>query len=217
MDGAVAAAMREFHGHVDSRAARLEARDSRFLCPVPCSGCCVANVFFVTALEFMYLCEHVRETLSQERVAAVVSCAREQVAVCGIEEAARLDSGDPGRGEHPVLRQPCPLLESDRCLAYPARPTPCRFFGRSRFKSGEMNLCEIIERRLGDGAAPVRLPIVENYSRHLARVLARHLGPGGLSDVEPFVNVSTLPVFIAETEFREEAVVSVCAGITLGL
>jgi Fe-S-cluster containining protein len=215
VDSAVAAALREFYSYVDSRAARLERRDPRFVCPTPCSGCCVANVFFVTALDFMYLCRFVRETLRPDQIASVVSRAREQVAVCGIEEAMRLDSGDSGQDQHPVLRQPCPLLEDGRCVAYAARPTPCRFFGRSRFESGEMNLCEIIERRLGDDAASAGLPIVESYSRHLARVLARHLGPGGLVDVEPLVGVSTLPVFIAGTEFGEEAVLSVSTGAAL--
>lgn len=213
MDSSVAAAVREFYAYVDSRAARLEDRDARFVCPTPCSGCCVANVFFVTALDFMYLCQFVRGALPSGQIASVIDRARDQVAVCGTEEALRLDSGDPGPGRRPVLRQPCPLLENDRCLAYEARPTPCRFFGRSRFESGEPNLCEIIERRLGADAASVRLPVVEGYSRHLVRVLTRHLGPGGLVDLEPLISVSTLPVLIAGTEFREEAVLSVCGGI----
>jgi Fe-S-cluster containining protein len=200
----------QFRGIIDGEARKLEEADPRFVCPTPCSRCCTPNLFFVTGLDFLGVCHYAHQNLDEETRADVVLRARKLVEECGIEEALRLDAGG-GVGESEVV-QKCPLLDEDeRCLVYPARPTPCRFFGRSRFLSGEANLCEIIVDRLGEDLPSVALPVVEEYSRALANCLVQNLSPAALEGIEPYVGVSTLPVLIAETAFDPTLTLEVCA------
>jgi Fe-S-cluster containining protein len=202
-------ALDQFRAVVDAQSDALEASDARFVCPIPCSGCCTPNLFFITGLDFLGVCHHVHRSLSEEVRADIVLRARALVAECGLEEALRLD-GAGGDGE-PNIVQRCPLLDaSERCLAYVARPTPCRFFGRSRFQAGEANLCTIIAGRLGSELAHTALPVVEQYSRALADALARNLTAEEMEAVEPFIAVSTLPILISETAFDPTLILEVC-------
>lgn len=203
-------ALDQFRTVVDTQSRALEASDPRYVCPVPCSRCCTPNLFFITGLDFLGVCQYAHRNLGEEGRADIVLRARELTAECGLEEALRLDGAEDGGGE-PTIVQPCPLLDaSERCRIYPARPTPCRFFGRSRFVSGEANLCSIIVDRLGDGLGCAMLPVVEDYSRALADCLVRNLSPEGLAAIEPYVAVSTLPILIAETAFDPTLTLEVC-------
>jgi Fe-S-cluster containining protein len=212
VDARLAAALAEFHVVIDQDARVLEAEDPRFVCPVPCAECCLGNVFFVTGLEFLGLCAHVVGHLPEQQVAEIVALAKTQVAVCGTEEALRLESSDGGNRE-PRIAQPCPLLRNDRCVAYAARPVPCRTFGRSRFVSGRHNLCHIIAGRMEPAGPAAPLPVVEDYSRVLARILSARLGAKGLARLERYVAVSTIPVLIAATGFDERLVADACTAI----
>ncbi len=209
-------ALDQFRAVVDAQSDALEASDARFVCPVPCSGCCTPNLFFITGLDFLGVCHHAHRSLSEEARADIVLRARALAAECGLEEALRLD-GAGGDGGEPNIVQRCPLLDaSERCLAYTARPTPCRFFGRSRFQAGEANLCKIIADRLGSDLACTALPVVEQYSRALADALARNLTAEEMEAVEPFIAVSTLPILISETAFDPTLILEVCARTELG-
>lgn len=206
-------ALDQFRGIVDGQSRLLEDLDPRFVCPVPCSRCCTPNVFLVTGLDFLGICHFAHRNLTEEARADIVLQARQLTEECGVEEALRLEAGAVGQ---PTIVQPCPLLDTrERCRIYPARPTPCRFFGRSRFRSGEANLCALIVERLGEDLGTTRLPVVEGYSEALAESLFQNLSDEELDAVEPLVAVSTLPVLISETAFDPTLIPEVCGRTAL--
>jgi Fe-S-cluster containining protein len=204
-------ALAGFYAEVDSRTRLLEQAMPEVLCVEGCHACCFGNIFVVTALDFAYVCRYARRHLSSETLAHVVATAESQAAECGTELAYQLEAV-AGPVEH-FVGQPCPLLMEGRCLVYQARPTPCRLFGRTRFASGRLNLCDKIYYRLpagGNGDAQGRrtsvLPVVEAYSRLLASYIRRGSDAKLLRQAERLVQVSTLPVLIARTKLDERLV-----------
>jgi len=207
---AVFRALSTFYRILDARTAQLEEAHPEVLCPPTCSQCCLGSIFFVTALDFAYVCRYATANLDEATRGSIITQAEAQVAECGAELARELDGSDT-RIEAPSGLT-CPLLEHGRCRVYPARPTPCRLFGRTRYQSGKLNICDIIFNRLPEGgngnADPghppaIRFPIVEDMSRSLAAMLRRELGPEGIGEAERLLHVSTLPIFIATTRFEE--------------
>jgi len=211
IDDGVFRAIERFYGVVDTQVARLERDHEELICPSDCSICCVGNIFFITALDFAYVCRYAQEHLTAEDRDAVVAAAKTNVAECGEEVAERLEATDERAEAFP--KQTCPLLEGGRCRIYPARPSACRLFGRTRYGSGKLNLCDVIYNRLPQGGNGnprepfgIRFPVVEQYSKALAAQLQRELGRDRVDEVERLLNVSTIPVFIATTEFDENKV-----------
>lgn len=203
-------AIGRLHELIDRDAAELEQRDPRFRCPAHCSVCCLGNVFFITALDFLYVCDYVAAQLPPETTKEIVETALNQAAECGTEEALRLETG---KGREPLaLVQRCPLLDEGRCLVYPARPVACRAHGRTRFADGRLNVCDLIFERLDGGPPSHDVTVMESYSRALAQLLTDGLGLDRLAMIEPYVAVSTIPVFIARTRFEPALALSACAG-----
>ena len=116
-------------------------------------------------------------------------------------------------GQAVVRRQQVSPAYDVKTVAYAARPVPCRTFGRSRFVSGRHNLCHIIAGRMEPAGPAAPLPVVEDYSRVLARILSARLGAKGLARLERYVAVSTIPVLIAATGFYERLVADACTAI----
>lgn len=200
------AAVTRFHDLVDARTQQQETACPELVCPPDCCDCCRGSIFLITALDFAYLCRHVAEHFSPDEASEVVGLARPQYEEWGTDLAIRLESSD--ERVDIAQYQACPLLLRGRCRVYPARPTPCRLFGRTRFASGRLNLCDLLFRRLpagknGDahGQRHRMLPVVETYSLSLAALL-RRAGPDlAIEETERLVHVGTLPAFIAQTEF----------------
>ncbi len=211
---AVAGVLARFYERLDSEARDLESRDPRFRCPSPCSACCVANTFVVTGLEFGHVCLWVLERVDAATRADLIAVARRQVDGWTVEDALRLELGleeDPERAP----KHPCPLLLDGLCRVYPARPSTCRLFGRSRYASGALNVCDLIAAAAGEGPEPERLPVVEERSRVLVSMLVDALPERDLEALDALTGVATIPHFIAETEFDPERVADVCVPLSV--
>lgn len=89
-------------------------------CREGCAWCC-HQVIGAAPPEVLRIAGYLRQTLPPERWAAL--CERVRV---GHERRRALAAGTLRRA-----RLPCPLLENDRCLAYPVRPLTCRGFNSS--------------------------------------------------------------------------------------
>jgi len=207
MDEKLVKAQEEFYRIVDHEIALLEQRMPTVVCPPDCSACCLGDIFFVTALDFSYVCHYAAQHLTAEQREAIVKLAAPQAERTGIGLALELETSNRRRAEHEG--QPCPFLQEGKCSIYPARPTPCRLYGRTRFGNGRPNLCDTIVEQIsrapeGRAAQYARLPMVEEFSGLLARILQSHLCEEELREVEKLLRVSTLPVFIAQTELDEQ-------------
>jgi len=210
----IAAVLRQFYEKLDTEARVLEERDPRFGCPSPCCTCCVANTFVVTGLEFTYICLWAREHLDDATRASVVSVARNQVRDWTVEDALRVEMGlaeDPDA----TPRHPCPLLLDQLCRVYPVRPSTCRLFGRSRYASGTLNVCDVIAAHTARPEQQAPLPVVEERSRTLATMLAESLTEEALEAIGPLTGVGTIPHFIAASEFDPNGVASACVALTV--
>lgn len=86
-------------------------------CKQGCTWCCHQEVFALSH-EFLYLNEYVNQHLSGETQMRILEKAREKVKL----------SMNKTVEEQLKIRSACPLLDSDSCLAYEARPMACRIY-----------------------------------------------------------------------------------------
>ena len=121
----------------DGRMRAVQLLGPAVACKKGCSHCCHQ---FVTALipEVLRLADEVRASYSEERLDALRE--RMSVYLAAVE-------GIPRELRIPTVRLACPLLESDLCGAFEARPLACR-----RHNSLEVQAC--IERRQGARQSP---------------------------------------------------------------
>jgi Fe-S-cluster containining protein len=157
------------------------ARDPRCLpvCAPGCAFCCHLSVF-ASVPEILYLAEHLRRTLSPDRLAARTD---------DIVRAASAIA-DESKAERANSKRACPLLDSAtrNCGVYAARPLTCR-----AYNSCDAGACErAFDQALTAFDLPVdlfQLTVSRNVRAGLmAAVLASGLDPG------PYELVSGLSV-----------------------
>jgi Fe-S-cluster containining protein len=86
-------------------------------CKLGCSWCCHQEVFAISH-EFLYLNDYVEQHLARESRMRILEKAREKVMLTmnkSVEEQLK-------------IRAACPFLDSDKCMAYDARPMACRIY-----------------------------------------------------------------------------------------
>lgn len=106
-EGKVDGAVEFLHAKVDATLQVI--RDSRLACSKGCSHCCHAWVS-VTAPEVLFVAKRIqRDSAAAERVKAAF--------------LATKDFDFVARARHP---HPCPMLETEFCSVYDARPNACR-------------------------------------------------------------------------------------------
>jgi len=139
---------------------RLEAkapRDAPGDCSAGCAYCCHLKVT-ASPVEVLALADHLRRTLSQERLRAL----RRR-----LDETDRLTHGQT-TGQRASARVPCPLLdEAGLCAGYEARPLRCRGANSSDRASCESAFTEP-ERDLGIPLYVPQMALADALSTGLA-------------------------------------------------
>jgi len=191
MDKRLHSVLTDFYCAVDAEIEVAEERYPVLRCPVDCNECCHTQSHFpVTVLEYLYVCEFVATHANQAdrqrwRTASVA--------------LAQSDSG-------------CPFAEGDRCRIYAARPSVCRFYGRTNRANGEANLCKSVRERLTtEGrSTEMRLPIVETLTADLGGHLVRLNHEMEPESLDRLLAVRPMCEYARLVGFAEEAVLDFC-------
>jgi hypothetical protein len=162
VDGAVQAAVQasERAAELERAALAREPPPSPVACRKGCSPCCVSKVV-VVAPEVIRIAEHLRRTLDEGALAALLERVRAaDERTRGLTRAERAEAGVP-----------CPLLEDGACSVHPVRPLLCR-----GWSSLDASACE---RHFAD---PARVPVAPAYvpAYELASAVLAGLGRAAL-------------------------------------
>ena len=181
----------DFYDEADARIAEAEEKYPILLCPTDCGECCHTQSHFpVTALEYLYLCKFVREHAGET--------ARRRWRA----QAEALAEAKAG----------CPFAEAGRCSVHSARPSTCRFYGRTNRADGAHNLCPRVRAELKRQRLPAEmlLPITDMLTALLGRRLQAVAGAMGPEKIERLLSLRPIAEYVRLAGFADQAVLRLC-------
>ena len=107
----------EINSLLDSFVARCSAENRRVDCRQGCSFCCHQAVLIVP-YEAFYLEKYISDNFVEDRRQRIIKRIREKDSITSRMKVQ----------EFLHHKSPCPFLEEDCCIVYPARPMACRIY-----------------------------------------------------------------------------------------